>query len=127
MNAITLSIIVVSMLALLVLFDYCCLYLECPISENNICGKHGVCGYDLHAKKARCYCGDNYKGTTCSEFEYKSLLSVNALVIFATVLLTLIVICTIFYVWNKLRKISVNPDAFENLESKFNELGQMAY
>ena len=61
------------------------------------------------------------------EFEYKSLLSVNALVIMVTILLTLVVICTIFYVWNKLRKISVNPDAFENLESKVNELGQMAY
>ena len=68
-----------------------------------------------------------YKGLNCMEFEYKSLLSANSLVIIATILLTLIVIITIFYVWNKLRKISVNPDAFENLESKFNELGQMAY
>lgn len=60
-------------------------------------------------------------------FKYKSLLSVNTLVIILTVVVTLVVILTILYVWNKLRKISVNPDAFDSLENKFNELGQMAY
>ena len=27
----------------------------------------------------------------------------------------------------KLRKINVNPDAFDSLDSKFNQLGQMTY
>lgn len=99
----------------------------CPRIDNNVCGMHGVCGYDEVARTARCYCGSKYTGTDCQKFHYKSLLSADALVIALTVILTAVVICTIFFVWNKLRKISVNPDAFDNLESKFNELGQMTY
>lgn len=100
---------------------------ECPRVNNNVCGGHGVCGFDEEQMVARCYCGSNYSGTNCETFHYKSLLNVNTLIIVLTVLVTIIVIWTILYVWNKLRKISVNPDAFDSLESKFNELGQMAY
>lgn len=100
---------------------------ECPRVNNNICGSHGVCGYDEATDTARCYCSSRYSGVDCMTFKYKSLLSVNTLVIVLTVIVTVVVILTILYVWNKLRKISVNPDAFDSLENKFNELGQMAY
>ena len=100
---------------------------ECPRVNNNVCGSHGVCGYDEEQDTARCYCSSRYSGADCMTFKYKSLLSVNTLVIILTVVVTLVVILTILYVWNKLRKISVNPDAFDSLENKFNELGQMAY
>lgn len=92
-----------------------------------MCGPHGVCGYDSDLKNTRCFCTSDYSGEDCMTFQYKSLLSINTLVIAVTIVLTLITICTIFFVWNKLRKINVNPDAFENLENKFNELGQMTY
>lgn len=100
---------------------------ECPRVNNNICGSHGVCGFDEEQNVARCYCGSRYSGANCETFHYKSLLSVNTLIIVLTVVITIVVIWTILYVWNKLRKLNVNPDAFDSLESKFNELGQMAY
>ena len=95
--------------------------------EGNVCGSQGVCGYDSSIKTTRCFCTSQYSGTDCTTFQYKSLLSVNTLVMLLTIVIALVTICTIFFVWNKLRKINVNPDAFENLENKFNELGQMAY
>ena len=69
------------------------------------------------------------KMLSCLRYNLKKLLAspVTYLVIVLTIIITLVTICTIFFVWNKLRKINVNPDAFENLENKFNELGQMAY
>ena len=100
---------------------------ECPHINGNVCGSHGVCGYDEELSTARCYCGSRYTGVDCMTFKYKSLLSVDALIIAVTVIVAVVVIYTILYVWNKLRKISVNPDAFDSLENKFNELGQMAY
>ena len=100
---------------------------ECPHVNGNVCGSHGVCGYDEELRTARCYCGSRYTGVDCMAFKYKSLLSVDALIIAVTVVVAIVVIYTILYVWNKLRKISVNPDAFDSLENKFNELGQMAY
>ena len=105
-----------------------CEDVDCPVVDNNVCGSHGVCGYDSNIKTTRCFCTMQYTGADCTVFQYKSLLSMNTLVIVLTIVLTLVTISTIFYVWNKLRKINVNPDAaFENLENKFNELGQMAY
>ena len=61
-----------------------------------MCGAHGVCGYDSSIKTTRCFCTSQYSGTDCTTFQYKSLLSVNTLVIVLTIIITLVTLCSQF-------------------------------
>ena len=35
---------------------------DCPVVEGNVCGPHGVCGYDSDLKNTRCFCTSDYSG-----------------------------------------------------------------
>ncbi|KAK8809487.1 hypothetical protein WA158_000430 [Blastocystis sp. Blastoise] len=98
---------------------------ECPIVNDHLCNNHGSCGYDLSNANAHCYCNSGWYGESCNMIIEVDLMDINTWAIIITILLSLIVIITVISVYLKLRKINVDPDAFENLETKFNELGQM--
>merc|ERR1712100_326680 len=45
--------------------EYAC-PLECGFGGGHeICGGHGVCGFDTDLKKARCFCNEGYSGNGC--------------------------------------------------------------
>ncbi|KAK8809779.1 hypothetical protein WA158_000722 [Blastocystis sp. Blastoise] len=98
---------------------------QCPVANDHLCNNHGSCGYDLSNANAHCYCNSGWYGESCNMIIEVDLMDINTWAILITILLSLIVIITVISVYLKLRKINVDPDAFENLETKFNELGQM--
>lgn len=109
---------------------------ECPRSGEleEICGGYGVCGYDAITSKARCFCDDGRKGDACDESGSSASASsggssshgglVAALVIMCLLLVG--VVGLVVYMWLKLRKLQLDPDAYSQLGNRFNELGQVS-
>ena len=100
---------------------------ECPVKGGHLCNNHGSCGYDYSNKAAMCYCNDGWYGTDCGMIIEVNFFDINVWAIIITFILAVIVIVTVICFYAKLRKINVNPDAFDSLDSKFNQLGQMTY
>lgn len=40
--------------------------IQCPVVNGQVCGGNGVCGYDVTASTARCFCNNNYLLSDCS-------------------------------------------------------------
>jgi len=101
---------------------------ECERVDNLVCGGQGVCGYDSVLESARCYCDSGYAGSGCQTKSSSSGGGVPGETIalaFVCLLLTA-VIGLLAYMWNKLRRLQLDPDAYSQLGNKFNELGQVA-
>ncbi|KAM7457818.1 hypothetical protein BLSTO_01416 [Blastocystis sp. subtype 1] len=98
---------------------------ECfPSAAGNICSGHGICMYDESVKAARCFCNANNKGEKCD----KSVgLSMTNIFMILDIVAVLAVVITIAYFGLKLRKIRLDPEADVSLDTKFNELGSLAY
>lgn len=43
---------------------------ECPVTGGQLCSGNGVCGFDVDAATARCYCNDDYIESDCSAPRY---------------------------------------------------------
>lgn len=108
--------------------------LECPRNSlKEVCNAHGVCGYDNVQRKARCFCDDGYKGDGCESEGSESSASSSSSSSTATHA-ALVVVCLLLvgvlgmagYMWTKLRKLQLDPDAYSQLGNRFNELGQVA-
>jgi len=101
---------------------------ECPRVDGLVCGGTGVCGYDTGLETARCFCDIGYEGSNCQSHSSSSSGGVNGetiALVFVCLLLAL-VIALLAYMWNKLRRLQLDPDAYSQLGNKFNELGQVS-
>ncbi|KNB44173.1 hypothetical protein JH06_1902 [Blastocystis sp. subtype 4] len=98
---------------------------ECyPKSDGTICNGHGICMNDESVEATRCFCNTGRKGEDCS----KSVgLSMTNYVMIVDIVAVIVVVITIIYLGCKLRKIRLDPDADVSLDTKFNELGSIAY
>lgn len=100
-----------------------------PTSEASICNGHGVCAYDNAASTARCFCNSGRAGGLCqdkAEKESSGGIGVEGAFLVIVCLLLAAVLSMVFFMVNKLRKLSVNPDAYQGLQGRFNELGMLA-
>lgn len=43
--------------------------IECNIYDFELCGDHGLCGYDNSNGQSRCFCFDQYTGNDCSVYD----------------------------------------------------------
>ena len=110
---------------------------ECPRDETKgVCNGQGVCGYDNVLKKAKCFCDEGHTGDAC-ENDGTSSASNSASTPSSSSSGTdaaLVVVCLLLvgvlgmagYMWSKLRKLQLDPDAYSQLGNRFNELGQVA-
>lgn len=101
---------------------------ECPVANGHLCNAHGVCGYDTDGNVAACFCNDGYTGIDCTiadSGKAHGLSAEGAVLIVACILLAL-VMGAVGFMYFKLRKLQVDPDAYKDMGGKFNELGQMA-
>lgn len=107
------------------MFDFLLVSTEC-VSDGNICSGNGGCGFDQKKGSTHCFCEEDREGDFCNS--KKSSSSVNV----AGVFLIIVSICLVAilgamgYMVVKLRRLRVDPDAYESLEGRFNELGQLA-
>lgn len=93
---------------------------------TTICSGNGICGYDTDAGRSRCFCNSGYAGSTCSSRTTKSHRKTTEGVILAFVLLLLVaVVGMVAYMFLKLRRLNVDPSAYENLQGRFNQLSMM--
>ena len=95
----------------------------CPHTDTTICSSHGICLYDDVTQTARCMCNSGYTGDDCGSRAFIGLSASDCFYIANSIAL-LAVICTIGYMWNKIRKLRVDPDADVSLEAQFNQLAQ---
>ena len=51
--------------------------LECPISNRQLCGGNGHCGYDDDKRGAKCFCNHGYKGLDCMSSDATSAPKLN--------------------------------------------------
>ncbi|CBK20157.2 uncharacterized protein [Blastocystis hominis] len=72
----------------------------------------------------RCFCNSNNKGADCSKGVGLSMTEIFMIVDVAAVV---IVVFTIVYLGCKLKKIRLDPEANVSLDTKYNELGSIAY
>ena len=100
---------------------------ECTASSGSICSGSGVCGYDTDGRRSRCYCFSNAVGATCSgTVSVASGLSAEGVILIVVCLVLTAVIGLVVFMFVKLRKLQVDPNAYSALENRFNELGMLA-
>lgn len=89
---------------------------ECGIYRGSLCGKRGVCKFDLDTRKPHCYCQKGYTGYACNEKgENKAEGFTNTTLILLVVFVMLIVVeIAIILMWNKVKRLRLDPSAYTN-------------
>ena len=113
---------------------------ECPRANNLVCGGNGICGYDDVQATAKCFCDLMWTGNDCTTADPNGEAEAAgnegggggssnsgthaALIVMCLLLAGVIVVAA--YMFNKLRKLQLDPDAYSELGNRFNELGQVS-
>lgn len=98
---------------------------ECPVKDNRVCGGNGVCGYDQVKKTARCFCNHGRDGADCSKLSAGEGMTADAAALLVVCVLLIAVLGLLGFMYNKLRRVQLDPDAYSQLSHRFNELGQI--
>ena len=80
--------------------------------------------YDDSVEESRCFCNTGYKSENCGKSVGWSM-TTYAMVL--DIVGVVVILGTIVYLSCKLRKIRLDPEADVSLDTKFNELGSIAY
>ena len=89
---------------------------ECGTYRGSLCGKRGVCKFDLDTRAPHCYCQKGYTGYACNEKgENKAEGFTNTTLIFLVVLVMLLLVeLAIIMMWNKVKRLRLDPNAYAN-------------
>ena len=106
----------------------------CPVectggpASSSICGGNGVCGFDTDANRAKCYCYSGFAGSGCTPSSGPSGggLSAEGVILIVVCIVLAAVIGLVAFMFLKLRKLQVDPSAYEQMQGRFNELGMLA-
>jgi hypothetical protein len=92
-----------------------------------VCGGNGVCGFDTDANRAKCYCYAGYAGSSCAPAGAAAAgLSAEGVILIVVCIVLAMVIGLVGFMFLKLRKLQVDPSAYEQMQGRFNELGMLA-
>ncbi len=106
--------------------------LECRVpgasGAGSVCGGNGACGFDTDAGFSRCFCYDGFAGTYCQEAADSgaSAQAVETAFLVIVCLMLAAVIGLTVYMVRRLQKLQVDPQAYSDLQGRFNELGMIA-
>jgi hypothetical protein len=103
----------------------------CPtqcINNGLLCANNGVCGYDTDAKRSKCFCFSGFTGGDCSAStsSASAALSGEAIILIVVCIVLSMVIGLVVFMFLKLRKLQVDPAAYDQLQGRFNELGMLS-
>ena len=103
---------------------------ECLTSGETptVCNGRGVCGFDTDHQESHCFCNDGYAGEKCGSKakDESSKMSTEGVFLVLVVLILVAVVALTGYMLLRLRRLSVDPAAYGELQGRFNELGQIA-
>ena len=95
--------------------------------SQSVCGGNGVCGFDTDANRAKCYCYAGYAGSGCGPAGSAAAgLSAEGVILIIVCVVLAMVIGLVGFMFLKLRKLQVDPSAYEQMQGRFNELGMLA-
>jgi len=99
--------------------------LEC-LTGGSLCNGHGVCGFNTDLQKSQCYCYTNWAGDRCGIATKAAGLSVEGILLIIVCIVLAGVLGLIAFMFLKLRRLQIDPAAYDDLQGRFNELGQLA-
>lgn len=95
--------------------------------SQSVCGGNGVCGFDTDANRAKCYCYAGFAGSGCAPAGAAAAgLSAEGVILIIVCVVLAMVIGLVGFMFLKLRKLQVDPSAYEQMQGRFNELGMLA-
>ena len=95
--------------------------------SQSVCGGNGVCGFDTDANRAKCYCYAGFAGAGCGPAGSAAAgLSAEGVILIIVCVVLAMVIGLVGFMFLKLRKLQVDPSAYEQMQGRFNELGMLA-
>lgn len=101
----------------------------CPLqcrTGGSLCSGNGVCGYNTDAQRSQCFCYGGFSGAMCETSNKAAGLSVEGILLIIVCLMLAGVVGLILFMFLRLRKLTVDPAAYESLQGRFNELGMVA-
>lgn len=94
----------------------------CPLqcrTGSNLCNGNGVCGFNTDAKRSQCFCYTGFTGSTCSGGAPPGPgLSVEAIILIVILVALAAVVGLVVFMFLKLRKLTVDPGAYDQLQGR---------
>lgn len=101
--------------------------LEC-VTGGSICSNNGVCGYDTDAGKSRCFCYNGFEGGNCgSAAPDQSGMSTEGIILIIVCCVLAGVIGLVAFMFIKLRKLQVDPAAYNELQGRCEQQWMLAW
>ena len=91
--------------------------LECR-TGSNLCSGAGVCGYNADAARSQCFCFSGAAGGKCEAGIAPSKLSVEGILLIVVCIMLAGVVGLVAFMFMRLRKLTVDPAAYENLQGR---------
>lgn len=99
---------------------------ECPVVNDQVCGGNGVCAWNSLRFTSQCFCNEGKTGVDCSlTVKKEGVSNTGVAFIFLCILLSL-VLMLLGFMWYKMRRLEVDPDAYEALGDKFNTVAMLS-
>ena len=96
----------------------------CPtacITGSTLCNGNGICGYNTDAKRSQCFCNAGASGAQCAAHPTASKqLGAEGIILIIVCLMLAGVLGLVGYMFMRLRKLSVDPSAYGELQGKYN-------
>lgn len=102
----------------------------CPtdcLTGTTVCNNNGACGFNKDSNRAQCYCYTGYGGAMCSDSGSGGSggMSAEGVMLIIVCIALVGVLALVGFMFVKLRRLQVDPAAYQQLDNRFNELGQM--
>lgn len=102
----------------------------CPtacITGSSLCNGNGICGYNTDAKRSQCFCNAGASGAQCAAHPTASKqLGAEGIILIIVCLMLAGVLGLVGYMFMRLRKLSVDPSAYGELQGKYNGASLLA-
>ena len=95
----------------------------CPlvcITGSTMCNGNGICGYNTDTQANQCFCNSGFSGAQCSAHPAaaKQGLGAEGVILIIVCLMLAGVLGLVGYMFMRLRKLSVDPSAYGELQGK---------
>jgi hypothetical protein len=94
----------------------------CPLqcrTGSTLCNGNGACGYNTDAKRSQCFCYTGFTGSSCASGAPKPPgLSAEAIILIVVLIALAAVVGLVVFMFLKLRKLTVDPGAYDQLQGR---------
>ena len=98
----------------------------CPttcLTGSTMCSGNGICGFNTDTQRNQCFCNAGSSGPQCASVpKAASGLGAEGVILIIVCIMLAGVLGLVGYMFMRLRKLSVDPSAYGELQGKYNEL-----